>query len=177
MNNTRRWYVLHPVRQSAASASSALAEQGIETYVAALLPNTMFAHLTQHEFDTLFRRNSDDTSQQAPLLPSVTYHYDMSYRSVEGKRDPLIIPDSLMRSFIIATQTHEEQITVLPADWQPKGYEQAVRVVRGQYKGLCGMMTIDKGGHKHIVISLKGLVSLRTPRIRDTYIDRITDVE
>ena len=173
MNNTRRWYVLHPVRQSAANASSALAEHGIETYVAALLPNTLFAHLTQHEFDTLFRRNSDDTSQQT----SVTYHYDMSYRNVEGKCDPLTIPDSLMRSFIIATQTHEEQITVLPADWQPKGYEQAVRVVRGQYKGLCGMMTVDKGGYKHIVISLKGLVTLRMPRIRDTYIDRIANVE
>ena len=190
-NATRRWYVLHTVRQRAAEASSVLAGQGIATYIpqqyrhyrkagddvvrlAELIPDTLFASLTQHEFDTLFRRNSDGTMPLAQSLPIVTYHYDMSYINVEGKREPLTIPDSQMCSFIIATQTHDEQLSVLPADWQPKDGGQAVRVVRGRYKGLCGTLTANRAGQRHIVVSLKGLLSVRMPRISDNDISHLS---
>ncbi len=184
---TKRWYVLHTVRQSVADASSVLSEQGIATYVpqqyrhfrkdgddivrlAELIPHTLFASLTQHEFDTIFRRNMDDTTQQPQSLPSVTYHYDMSYRNIEGKREPLTIPDSQMHNFIIATQTHDEQIALLPIDWQPKDGGQAVRVVRGRYKGLYGTLTSNRSGQRYIVVTLKGLLSIKMPHIRDAHL-------
>ncbi len=190
-NTARRWYVLHTVKQSVADASSVLAEHGIATYVAQqyrhfrkdgddivrlaeLIPHTLFASLTQHEFDTLFRRNIHDTTQQPPSLPSVTYHYDMSYRNAEGKREPLTIPDSLMHNFIIATQTHDEQIALLPADWQPKDGGQAVRVVRGRYKDLYGTLTSNRSGQRYIVVTLKGLLSIKMPHIRDAHLSPLT---
>lgn len=130
-----------------------------------LLPGMLFAYLSSHDFEAIFRKKDDAPESLYRQLSFASYCYDPSYRTAGLKPSPLIIPASEMQSFILATSTHDENILVLPDSWQPRGRMDVVEVVRGRFKGVRGQMMINAAGLKYIVVTLPGLTAIRLPHL------------
>ena len=192
--NARHWYVLRATLHREQKAASILADHGIHAYVAQryrrkrkgdkvirqlenFIPNILFAYLSPRQFETIFSSSGAHALPLARQLSFVSYCYDTSYRNAEGKAQPLVIPDEEMRSFMLATATHEEDVMVLPQSQYPKDNMDEVQVTGGKYKGLCGRMMTNAAGHRHILVPLTNLITLRMPPIRDFDIHHITDDE
>lgn len=185
MNDDRRWYVLRATQNRELKAAAVLEEHGINTYVAQrykrkkrdgketmqlenFMPNILFAQLTPRDFEAIFR--NDDDSSLAHQLSYVSYCYNTSYRNAEDKAQPLVIPDTEMRSFIIATSTHDEDILTMPQNHDSQNDGNEVLVTKGKYKGLCGRMMTNAAGHHRLLVSLTNLITIRMPRIRAVYL-------
>ena len=189
-----RWYPLRLRQGSPMQAFDILVRHGIYAYVAQcyrntnrqgkpeqkltnILRGTLFAYLSGQDFETVFRQKSDDPQSLYCQLSSVSYCYDPSRKTAGGKPVPLTIPDDDMRSFILATATHEERIDVLPAYWQPKGVMEEATVIRGKFKGVRGKMKVNPSGLKYMVVTLPHLVSIRLPHIHTRCIKYLSDDE
>lgn len=142
-----------------------------------ILPGMLFAYLSPQHFETIFRHRDDDPQSLYRQLSAVSYCYAPSHNTAGGKPVPLTIPDVDMESFILATDTHEERIEVLPTNWQPKEVLEEALVVRGKFKGVRGMMKVSRSGLKHMVVTLPHLVSIRLPHIHTRCIKYLSDDE
>jgi transcription antitermination factor NusG len=113
--------------------------------------------------------NAAEAFQVSDIL---SFYYTHSAIDAFGKNPPLTIPDRQMQSFIIATNTHDQNVMRL--DGQPYTFKSndEVEVIAGKFKGVRGKV-IRAGRQQRILIDLAGFMTFATAYVPTDFIRKI----
>ncbi len=178
---SRQWYVFRASYGREKQAHDFLVEDGAYAYfaqryvekivqgklkrqLAPLIPNLLFAYLTQSEAEKYVR----DT----PQLSYLSYYYDHFNRDARNYNPPLIIPPREMRNFVLATSTYNEHVLfVQPRHCHFKSGD-LVRVIEGPFCGVEGKVA-RVAGQQRVVISLSSIGLISTAYIPTPFLQKI----
>jgi len=190
----KRWYVFRASYGRSPKAVDYLIRQGIYVYMPKcekdiqvghrvktvlvdLLPNFVFAYLAADEARRLTMGPAVDESmsnaaEAFQIAEILSFYYNHSATDAFGKNPPLTIPDRQMQSFIIATNTHDQNVMRL--DGQPYTFKSAdeVEVIAGKFKGVRGKV-IRAGRQQRILIELAGFMTFATAYVPTDFIRKI----
>ena len=190
----KRWYVFRASYGRSPKAVDYLIRQGIYVYVPQqpkdivvghrvktvlvdLLPNFVFAYLAADEARRLTMgpaadETVSDTAEAFQIAEILSFYYNHSATDAFGKNPPLTIPDRQMQSFIIATNTHDQNVMRL--DGQPYTFKSndEVEVIAGKFKGVRGKV-IRAGRQQRILIELAGFMTFATAYVPTDFIREI----
>ena len=190
----KRWYVFRASYGRAQRAVDYLIRQGVYVYVPQcekdvlvgrhvktvlvdLLPNFVFAYLDSQSARRLTMGPAADesvpnTAEAFQMSEILSFYYNHSLIDAFGKNPPLTIPDSQMRSFIIATNTHDANVMRL--DGKPYTFKSTdeVEVIAGKFKGVRGKV-IRAGRQQRILIELAGFMAFATAYVPSDFIRKI----
>ena len=190
----KRWYVFRASYGRAQRAVDYLIRQGIYVYMPKcekdiqvghrvktvlvdLLPNFVFAyldnpsarHLTMGPAADEAVTNAAEAFQVSEIL---SFYYNHSVIDAFGKNPPLTIPDRQMQSFIIATNTHDENVIRLDGRSYTFKGDDEVDVIAGKFKGVRGKV-IRAGRQQRILIELSGFMTFATAYVPTDFIRKI----
>ena len=171
----KRWYVFRASYGRSPKAVDYLIRQGIYVYVPQQPKD--FAYLAADDARRLTMgpaadeavSNAAEAFQVADIL---SFYYNHSAIDAFGKNPPLTIPDRQMQSFIIATNTHDQNVMRL--DGQPYTFksDDEVEVMAGKFKGVRGKV-IRAGRQQRILIELAGFMTFATAYVPTDFIRKI----
>ena len=190
----KRWYVFRASYGRAQRAVDYLIRQGIYVYMPKcekdilvghrvktvlvdLLPNFVFAYLAADDARRLTMgpaadeavSNAAEAFQVADIL---SFYYNHSAIDAFGKNPPLTIPDRQMQSFIIATNTHDENVIRLDGRSYTFKSDDEVEVMAGKFKGVRGKV-VRAGRQQRILIELAGFMTFATAYVPTDFIRKI----
>ena len=190
----KRWYVFRASYGRAQRAVDYLIRQGIYVYMPKcekdiqvghrvktvlvdLLPNFVFAYLDNPSARRLTMgpaadkavSNAAEAFQVADIL---SFYYNHSVIDAFGKNPPLTIPDRQMQSFIIATNTHDENVIRLDGRSYTFKSDDEVEVMAGKFKGVRGKV-IRAGRQQRILIELSGFMTFATAYVPTDFIRKL----
>ena len=190
----KRWYVFRASYGRSPKAVDYLIRQGIYVYVPQqpkdivvghrvktvlvdLLPNFVFAYLAADDARRLTMgpaageavSNAAEAFQIAEIL---SFYYNHSATDAFGKNPPLTIPDRQMQSFIIATNTHDQNVIRLDGRSYTFKSDDEVEVMAGKFKGVRGKV-IRAGRQQRILIELAGFMTFATAYVPTDFIRKI----
>lgn len=137
---------------------------GVKPVIKKLLPNLVFAYLTDKEAK-LFTKGSDLEGKQfyerakedqrliAELSGILSYYYNHFEEDDFGKNPPLVVPYRQMQDFIIATCTERD---VMPVEEHQFQIGEEVEVVMGEFKGLRGKVIRQQHNKRKLYVQLHG---------------------
>lgn len=79
-------------------------------------------------------------------------------------REPIIIPEEQMRSFISVAGTYDEQLLYLGADELKYKVGDKVRIIAGPFQGAQGRL-LRIQGHKRLVVEVENIMAVATAYI------------
>ena len=190
----KRWYVFRASYGRSPKAVDYLIRQGIYVYVPQqpkdivvghrvktvlvdLLPNFVFAYLAADDARRLTMgpavdeavSNAAEAFQVADIL---SFYYNHSAIDAFGKNPPLTIPDRQMQSFIIATNTHDQNVIRLDGRSYTFKSDDEVEVMAGKFKGVRGKV-IRAGRQQRILIELSGFMTFATAYVPTDFIRKL----
>ena len=190
----KRWYVFRASYGRSPKAVDYLIRQGIYVYMPKcekdiqvghrvktvlvdLLPNFVFAYLAADEARRLTMgpaadETVSDTAEAFQIAEILSFYYNHNAIDAFGKNPPLTIPDRQMQSFIIATNTHDQNVMRL--DGQPYTFksDDEVEVIAGKFKGVRGKV-VRAGRQQRILIELTGFMTFATAYVPTDFIRKI----
>ena len=190
----KRWYVFRASYGRAQRAVDYLIRQGIYVYMPKcekdiqvghrvktvlvdLLPNFVFAYLDNPSARRLTMgpaadETVSDTAEAFQVSEILSFYYNHSVIDAFGKNPPLTIPDRQMQSFIIATNTHDENVIRLDGRSYTFKRDDEVDVIAGKFKGVRGKV-IRAGRQQRILIELSGFMTFATAYVPTDFIRKI----
>ena len=190
----KRWYVFRASYGRAQRAVDYLIRQGIYVYMPKcekdiqvghrvktvlvdLLPNFVFAYLDNPSARRLTMGPAVDESmsnaaEAFQIAEILSFYYNHSATDAFGKNPPLTIPDRQMQSFIIATNTHDENVIRLDGRSYTFKGDDEVEVMAGKFKGVRGKV-IRAGRQQRILIELSGFMTFATAYVPTDFIRKI----
>ena len=190
----KRWYVFRASYGRAQRAVDYLIRQGIYVYMPKcekdiqvghrvktvlvdLLPNFVFAYLDNPSARRLTMgpaadETVSDTAEAFQVSEILSFYYNHSVIDAFGKNPPLTIPDRQMQSFIIATNTHDENVIRLDGRSYTFKGDDEVDVIAGKFKGVRGKV-IRAGRQQRILIELSGFMTFATAYVPTDFIRKI----
>lgn len=174
----KQWFALRVTYQRELIASAALQKIEVENYVPsrtvkvklpsgrtvrrrkALLHNYIFIHSDRATIDQL----------KAERLPYLRY----VMVTVDGVRQPLVVPEVQMQSFIRITAADDEQVALLAEQSVDLHCGMRVRVTGGPFIGVEGVLVKIKGeSRRRVVVRIEGVAMVSTPTIDSRLIEPI----
>jgi len=113
--------------------------------------------------------NAAEAFQVSEIL---SFYYNHSVIDAFGKNPPLTIPDRQMQSFIIATNTHDENVIRLDGRSYTFKSDDEVEVMAGKFKGVRGKV-IRAGRQQRILIELAGFMTFATAYVPTDFVRKI----
>jgi len=190
----KRWYVFRASYGRAGRAVDYLIRQGIYVYMPKcekdiqvghrvktvlvdLLPNFVFAYLDGPSARRLTMGPAADeavtsAAEAFQVSEILSFYYNHSVIDAFGKNPPLTIPDRQMQSFIIATNTHDENVIRLDGRSYTFKSDDEVEVMAGKFKGVRGKV-IRAGRQQRILIELSGFMTFATAYVPTDFIRKI----
>ncbi len=95
------------------------------------------------------------------------------YSDVETKQ-PRVIPDKEMDSFILVTSVRDMGLELLPKDTVECKIGDHVRVIDGVFKGAEGYVKRIQG-RKRLIVSIEGIAVVATSYIPRSFLEKIED--
>ena len=175
----KQWFVFRASFGRVDKASDFLVEDNTYTYIAKrytykiiqgkrkrilvpLIPNLLFAYTT--------REKAREYVHATPALSYLTFYYN--HFELEGdKNPPLIISDADMAQFIIETRNHNEHLIFIDAQRNHFKHGEQVRVVKGPFKGVEGIVT-RIAGQQRVAVNIKGLGVIATAYIPTAFLEK-----
>ena len=112
------------------------------------------------------RKKLDEMKQEVSLkIP-------MRYIMNREKREPLIVPDRQMCSFIAVAGAYDEQIVYLDSNVVSLRPGDRVRITGGIFAGVEGNFIRVKGDRR-VVVSIEGVMAVATAFVHPSLIERI----
>ena len=102
----------------------------------------------------------------------LSFYYNHSATDAFGKNPPLTIPDRQMQSFIIATNTHDQNVIRLDGRSYTFKSDDEVDVMAGKFKGVRGKV-VRAGRQQRILIELAGFMTFATAYVPTDFIRKI----
>jgi transcription antitermination factor NusG len=177
-SDDKKWYALRVTYSREMALKAYLTEQKIENFIPMryadvvkneqrtrkLVPaihNLVFVHTTRKIIDAV-------KSEERAGLPPVRYIMDRE------TRQPVVVPDGQMKSFIAVAGNYDEQIIYLdPAEIKLRKGDM-VRVVGGLFEGAVGRYVRIKNDRR-VVVLIEGLMAVATVPIHPSLIERIEE--
>lgn len=93
-------------------------------------------------------------------------------RNENGRREPLVVPQRQMESFIAVAGTHDEKLVWLTPE--PGDFSQGdhVRILGGPFEGAEGVLVRVKGDRR-VVVSIEGVVAVATTYVHPSLLEKI----
>ena len=169
---TKKWFVLRASYGREDKVANELITHGHYAYVAkrfqwelvngkrrkilkSLIPNIVFSYLSPENADMLVRDICPEGMvNPCPQLSYITsYYYNHFEKDAEGKNPPIEIPGKQMRTFILGTCSHDENIVTLQKEDYHFLRDEEVEVIAGPFIGVRGRV-IRAGGQQRILLRL-----------------------
>ena len=149
----------------------------VKTVLVDLLPNFVFAYLDNPSARRLTMgpaadETVSDTAEAFQIAEILSFYYNHSATDAFGKNPPLTIPDRQMQSFIIATNTHDQNVIRLDGRSYTFKSDDEVEVMAGKFKGVRGKV-IRAGRQQRILIELSGFMTFATSYVPTDFIRKI----
>lgn len=178
----KKWFVLRVSYGRSIKAEELLKNKGIETYnplhrvvkmvkgkrrrvQLPLLPGLFFAHAEAKALDSAIK--------EPEIGRLVSYYYDHFHIGPNGYNPPLVVSDSCMYSFIIATTADSDDVRVVnPKNVHYKSGDM-VRVTVGEFKGVVGRVA-RAAGQQRVIINIEGLCLVATAYIPTGCLEIVT---
>lgn len=167
---TVQWYVLRVTYQREMIAARRLAELGIEHFVPtrvvrAKLPNgrvSLQRRALVHNY--IFVHSDRETINHIKTFELAYLRYVM--HTVDSVYQPMVVPESQMRSFMLVTGTEDERLMLVQEQSVELKAGTRVRVTGGIFAGAEGILTKVAGAReRRVVVRIEGLVAVATPHI------------
>ena len=126
-----------------------------------LLPNIFFIHTTE-EMAKIYAYDKKD-------LHYLRFYYNQHH---DGTKEPLIVPDSQIENLRIVCNSHAKDILVVPANISNFQTGQKVRVIKGDFKGIVGIVA-RWHGQQRVGITLQGLCIIATAYVPGAFLEII----
>lgn len=132
--------------------------------VVSRIPNILFARGT---FDVL-----KDFVYDNIHLPYLRFYYE-EHRTINGiKRTPLIVPDKQMHSLMIISNTHSDDVILVPRHIDNFKNGDLVKITEGEFKGIEGRVA-RWHGQQRVAIILENLCTIATAYIPSAFLRKI----
>lgn len=131
-----------------------------------LIPNILFACASREDLDRFVYDNVH--------LPNLRYYYHQYHKNELLVREPLMIPDRQMKSFIQIYTSPKEDTYISRGVIQKFAKGQLVRVIDGPFKGVVGRVARFKGQQRVGVIT-GGVMTAVTTWIKNRYLEVINE--
>lgn len=125
------------------------------------LPNIFFIHSTE-EVAKSFAYDKND-------LHFLRFYYNQHHN---GKKEPLVVPDSQIENLKILCQSQAEDILVVPPHVNNFLTGQTVRITKGDFAGIVGVVA-RWHGQQRVGIALDGIGIIATAYVPSAYLERI----
>lgn len=175
---TVQWYVLRVTYQREMIAARRLAELGIEHFVPtrvvrAKLPNgrvSLQRRALVHNY--IFVHSDRQTINHIKTFELAYLRYVM--HTVDSVYQPMVVPESQMRSFMLVTGTEDERLMLVQEQSVELKAGTRVRVTGGIFAGAEGILTKVAGAReRRVVVRIEGLVAVATPHIERELIETL----
>jgi len=100
------------------------------------------------------------------------FDQQMMFYKMMDRKTPAIIPDSQMRNFILCTSIQESGHLEVIADRPDYHQGERVRVIKGTFQGLEGVIKRIKKDRK-LIVAIQGVVAVATEYIPRDFLERI----
>ncbi|WP_308276332.1 UpxY family transcription antiterminator [Prevotella sp.] len=184
-NPKKKWYVLRITYYRAQKAYDLLTKNDIETYMPMrwvkreidgkekritrpLIPNLLFVYTTFAKLDAIVK-TKDGTNARS----FITYYYDHFNTGPNGKNPPLTVRNDDMANFIRLTSIANEHIMVVKPELCHYRNGDMVKIVDGEFKGICGRVA-RVAGQQRVVVELKGVCLATTAYVPSSFIKKLT---
>lgn len=87
-------------------------------------------------------------------------------------REPIIIPEEQMRSFIAVAGTYDDQLLFLGIEEVDYKVGDRVRIIAGPFRGAQGRLLRVKG-HKRLVVEVESVMAVATTYMPPQMVERI----
>lgn len=130
------------------------------------LPNILFAYGTFDEVKTFVYDNVHEATKP---LRFYYRHFHVGSRIV---KEPLIVPDSQMKSLKIICTSNAKDILLVPGDVHKFEEGQPVRIIDGQFKEVIGKVA-RYHGQQRVAVIIDGLMTIATAYIPHAFLEQI----
>lgn len=171
-----KWFAIRVTYSREMALKSYLDQCGIESFipmqykevvkgerrVRKLVPvihNLVFVRLNREKMDEIKK----DISLKIPV------RYIMN----REKREPLVVPDRQMHSFIAVAGAYDEQVVYLDTQAVSLREGDRVRITGGVFAGVEGVFIRIKGDRR-VVVSIEGVMAVATAFVHPSLIERIS---
>lgn len=174
------WYVIRCTYGREKKAYDYLLQKGIEAFYPTIthkkvvngekqlieesrLPNLFFAH---SDYETLKEYIYDNVHEQTKYL---RFYYNKHH---DGTKEPLIVPDSQIKSLMLICGSNAEDLILEPFHVEKFIKGQRVRVIKGPFSGVEGIVARFMG-QQRVGISIEGLFTMTTAYIPSSFLVNI----
>lgn len=130
----------------------------------ACIPNMLFAYGTEDEIKSYVYNNTD--------LPFLRFYYKYFRSNNKVMKEPLIVPDCQMESFMIICNSGADDIIFSTENIEKFDKGQSVRIVSGPFKGVVGKVA-RYHGQQRVAVVIEGLGTVTTTYIPSAFIEGI----
>lgn len=118
-------------------------------------------------FVRLNRGKMDEIKKEISLKVPLRYIMDRE------KREPLVVPDRQMSSFIAVAGAYDEQVVYLDSQVISLRKGDRVRITGGVFAGVEGVFLRVKGDRR-VVVSIEGVMAVATAFVHPSLIERVS---
>ena len=180
-SDASHWYALRTTYGREKKAYDYLTEKGILAFCPTLtvikrvdgkrkaveesrIPNIFFAYGTEEELRSFVYDNVN--------LPYLRFYYRRVGTGRETVKEPLIVPDSQMKTLRIICKAEAEDIVVSTNEVRKFKEGQPVRIIDGKFKGVTGIVARYQG-QQRVGIVIDGLLTVATAYVPGAFLERI----
>lgn len=128
------------------------------------VPNVFFAHARLSELKTFVYDNVH--------LPYLRFYYD-EHRTADGvEREPLVVPDKQMESFMLVCGTMSPNVMMVPETVHNFAEGEHVVVTEGEFKGVEGQVA-RWHGQQRVAVVIENLCTIATAYIPSAFLKKI----
>ena len=133
-----------------------------KTVVQSRFPNIFFARGTEEEIKAFVYDNIN--------LPHLRFYYRHTHEGTQITKTPLVVPDKQMDSLKIICQSENEDILIIPSEVNKFRAGQKVRVKKGQFEGVEGVVGRYQG-QQRVGIIIGGMLTACTAYIPTAFLE------
>ncbi|MBR3883182.1 MAG: UpxY family transcription antiterminator [Bacteroidaceae bacterium] len=175
----KSWFVMRVTYQRELKAKEILDKLGIESFV----PTKRVRKTTKEGFkiwstesvihNYIFINTYKEKLNELKRYEIPWLRYVMKNRS-EAQKQPLIVPERQMQSFIAIAGNEKEKIMYLDSEEVDLTCGDKVRILSGPFEGAEGtFMKVQNRGGKRVVVKIEGIIAVATTTLPGSFVEKI----
>lgn len=114
-----------------------------------------------------------DREKMDEVKRNISLKIPIRYMMNREKREPLVVPDRQMYSFIAVAGAYDQQVVYLDSQTLSLREGDRVRITGGVFAGVEGVFVRIKGDRR-VVVSIEGVMAVATAFVHPSLIERIS---
>ena len=169
------WYAVRVTYSRELFFKEYLDAEGIENYIPmryeyVVRKERRLRKLVPAVHNLVFVRSTRERMDEIKNKPGM--NIPIRYIMDRETHQPIVIPDSQMRSFIAVAGSYDEQLLFLGTDEVNYKVGDRIRVIAGPFRGAQGRLLRVKG-HKRLVVEIEDVMAVATTYLPPRMLERI----